>query len=68
MSNIPEFQYNFAVDTELPQDWLNAATERLPSNYDPRGEVGWGYPPGWSTGLPVALTPKGVLILGALAR
>jgi hypothetical protein len=60
---------DFAIDTALPQDWLDAVTERLPINYDPRGEIGWGYPPGFTFGgVPVPLTEKGVLILGLLAR
>ena len=60
---------DFAIDTALPQDWLNAATERLPGNYDPRGNIGWGYPPGFTFGgVPVPLTEKGILILGLLAR
>jgi hypothetical protein len=62
-------EQNYAIDSALPQDWLNAAMERLPINYDPRGNVGWGYPPGFVFGgVPVPLTERGVLILGLLAR
>jgi len=69
MSNTITITQDFAIDYAIPQDWLDAATERLPANYDPRGNIGWGYPPGFSFGgVPVPLTEKGVLILGLLAR
>jgi hypothetical protein len=62
-------EQNYAIDTALPQDWLDDANKRLPMEYDPRGEIGWGYPPGFTFGgIPVPLTEKGVLILGLLAR
>lgn len=64
-----QFTYDFAVDTALPQDWLNAVNKILPHNMDPRGNVGWGYPPGFKFGgMPVPLTQEGIRIIGALVN